>query len=119
MKKYLTLKNLGFALTFVASFLLVKQGIPKIIQTEEMINNFTYLKLLPFLTLVGVLEIAAAVLLLINKTSIYGAALVGSIMSAAVAVHLSVIGGGALVPLIIGLSAWTGYFLRTYPKDNA
>lgn len=118
MKKYLTLKNLGFALTFVSAFLLVKQAIPKIIQSEEMVNNFTYLKLLPYLTLVGVLEIAAAVLLLIDKTSIYGAALVGSIMSAAVAMHLSVIGSGALVPFLIGTFAWVGYFLKTFGKDK-
>ena len=82
------------------------------------VNNFTYLKLLPYLTLVGVLEIVAAVLLLINKTSVYGAALVGSIMSAAVAIHLSVIGGGALVPVLIGIFAWVGYFLRTYSKEK-
>lgn len=118
MKKYLTLKNLGFALTFVASFLLVKQGIPKLIQTEEMVGNFTFLKLLPYLTLVGVLEIAAAVLLLIDKTSVYGAALVGSIMSAALVMHLSVIGSGALVPFLIGTFAWVGYFLRTFAKDK-
>lgn len=118
MKKYLTLKNLGFAFTFLAAFLLVKQAIPKVIQTDEAINNFTYLKLLPFLVLVGILEIAAAVLMLINKTSIYGTALAGSVMSAAVAIHLSVIGGGALIPMLIGLLAWTGYFLSKCTKDK-
>jgi hypothetical protein len=119
MKKYLTLKNLGWALSIIASILILTSGAKKIIATEEMVNNFTYLKLLPYLTLVGVLEVAGAVLLLFNRTTIYGAALIGSLMSAAAAIHLSAIGSGASVPVLIGVFAWVGYSLRTFAVQKA
>jgi hypothetical protein len=119
MKKYLTLKNLGWTLTTLASILIFTSGAQKAIATQEMVGNFTYLKLLPYLTLVGVLEITGAFLLVFNRTSIYGAALIGSLMSAAVVIHLSVLGTSPLVPIVIGLLAWVGYSLRNFAVQKA
>jgi hypothetical protein len=84
--------------------------------TEEMVGNFTFLKLTPYMALVGILELGAAITLIIPRTSLYGAILAGSIMSGAVALHLSCMGGAnVLIPIIIGLLAWSGHCLRTYP----
>ena len=113
MKKYLTLKNLGWLLTVLVAVMLGMAAISKIIGTEEMIKNFTFMNLLPYIEFVGVLKLLAIVLLVIPRTSLYGAALVGSIMSAAVALHLSLMGGeGVVTPIVIGSMAWIGYFLR-------
>jgi hypothetical protein len=112
MKKHLTLQNLGWVFTAFAAIMMIMSGIQKIMGTEEMVNNFTYMKLLPYLSLVGVLELLGVGLLLFKKTSVYGAALIGSLMSAAVVMHLAIIGSGALMPVMIGASAWLGYFLR-------
>jgi uncharacterized membrane protein YphA (DoxX/SURF4 family) len=117
MKKYLTLKNLGWVFIILTAFMLLMSGTQKIIGTEEMVNNFTAVNLLPYLALVGVMEVIGVVLLLYPKTSIYGAVLISCIMSAAAAIHLSYMGGtGVIVPVILGLLAWTGHCLKEYSK---
>jgi uncharacterized membrane protein YphA (DoxX/SURF4 family) len=115
MKKYLTLKNLGWLLTAMVSFMLGMSGISKVIGTEEMVNNFTAMNLLPYLALLGVVEVAGVVLLIIPKMSKYGAVLLSSFLSGAVAIHLSMMGGaGVLVPIILGIMVWAAYYLRTH-----
>ena len=115
MKKYLTLKNLGWALTAILTFMLGISGMSKIIGTEEMINNFTFINLLPYLALMGVVELGGVALLCYPKTSKYGAILLSSYLSGAVAIHLSMMGGeGVLVPFILGLLVWSSHCLRTY-----
>lgn len=112
MKKHLTLKNLGWLFTAFVAVMMIMSGVQKVMGTEEMVNNFTYMKLLPYLSLVGVLELLGVGFLLFDKTTIYGAALIGSLMSAAVVMHLAIIGSGAVMPAMIGASAWLAYFLR-------
>ena len=115
MKKYLTLKKVGWVLTAIVTFMLGFSGLSKIIGTEEMINNFTFINLLPYLALLGVVELGGVVLLCIPKTSKYGAILLSSYLSGAVAIHLSVMGGeGVLVPFILGLLVWSSHCLRSY-----
>jgi uncharacterized membrane protein YphA (DoxX/SURF4 family) len=115
MKKYLTLKNLGWALTAILTFMLGMSGVSKIVGTQEMINNFTFMNLLPYLALLGVVELAGVVMLVIPKTSKYGAILLSSYLSGAVAIHLSMMGGtGVMMPFVLGLSVWSAHCLRTY-----
>ena len=115
MKKYLTLKNLGWVLTAAVVFLLGMSGVSKVIATDEMVKNFDFMKLTPCMALIGVLEIASIGLLVYPKTSIYGAVLASSLMSGAVSLHLSLMGGtGIVMPIVIGLLAWSGHCLRTY-----
>ena len=78
MKKYLTLKNLGWLLTFLVAFMLGMSSISKIMSTEEMVKNFTFMNLLPYLALLGFVELAGVVMLIIPKTSKYGAVLLSS-----------------------------------------
>jgi hypothetical protein len=116
MKKYLTLKNLGWLFIAMVVFMLGKSGVSKIMATEEMVNNFAYIKLSPYLGLVGLLEIIGVITLAIPRTSIYGAILISCIMSSAVTVHLSYMSGqNVIVPLLIGIWAWVGHCLRKYP----
>jgi len=90
-------------------------GVSKIVGTQEMINNFTFMNLLPYLALLGVVELAGVVMLVIPKTSKYGAVLLSSYLSGAVAIHLSMMGGtGVMMPFILGLAVWTAHCLRTY-----
>lgn len=115
MKNLLTLKNLGWLLTALVVFMLGKAGVSKILATQEMVGNFEYLKMTPYLGLVGVLEVVAVIALAIPRTSIYGAILISCIMSGALSVHLSCMGGqNVLMPILIGILAWTGHCLRKY-----
>lgn len=115
MKKYLTLKNLGWVLTALVTFMLGMSGVSKIVGTEEMIKNFTFMNLLPYLALLGVVELAGVVMLVIPKTAKYGAVLLSSYLSGAVAIHLAMMGGtGVMAPFILGLAVWSAYCLRTH-----
>jgi hypothetical protein len=60
-------------------------------------------------------ELAGVVMLIIPKTSKYGAVLLSSYLSGAVALHLAMMGGtGVMTPIILGLIVWTAHCLRTY-----
>ncbi len=88
-------------------------GISKILGTDEMVKNLTFMNLLPYIEFIGILELVAVALLVIPRTALYGAVLVGSLMSAAVSIHLSLMGGeGVTTPIVIGTMAWLSYFLR-------
>lgn len=115
MKKYITLKNFGWLLTALVTFMLGMSGVSKIVGTEEMVKNFTSMNLLPYLALLGVVELSGVVMLCIPKTSKYGAVLLSSYLSGAVAIHMAMMGGtGVLVPIILGLAVWSAYCLRSH-----
>ena len=114
MKKYLTFKNLGWLLTVLVTFMLGMSSVSKIIGTEEMVKNFTFMNLLPYLALLGVVELAGVILFIIPKTSKYGAVLISSYLSGAVAIHMAMMGGtGVMVPFVLGLAVWGAYYLRS------
>mgnify|MGYP003653229490 CR=1 FL=1 len=113
LKNLLTVKKVGWGLTIIVSLMLGMGGVSKLMGTEEMVNNFTFMNLLPYIEIIGIVEIAGVILLLIPKTSLYGAVILGSVMTAAVALHLSLMGGDNIaMPLMIGTAAWLSYFLR-------
>ena len=115
MKKYLTLKNLGWLLTVLVTFMLGMSSISKIVGTEEMVKNFTFMNLLPYLALLGFVELAGVLLLIYPKTSKYGAIILSCHLSGAVALHMAMMGGaGVILPFILGLAAWAGHCLRNY-----
>lgn len=109
----LTLANLGWVVTVVVAFMLGKGAVDKVRGTKEMVGNFEFMKLSKYRMMVGVGELLGVVLLLIPATSLYGAILIGSFMSAAVALHLSLMDGFKTnVPLLLGLGAFLGHLLR-------
>ena len=113
LSSLITTKNIGLGLNLFVFLVLGLGGINKIVGTTEMVNNFTFMNLLPYIEFIGIIEVVSVILLLIPRTSLYGAVLVGSIMSAAVALHLSLMGGDNITgPLMLGSFAWVGYFLR-------
>ena len=113
MKKHLTLVNLGWLFTAFVAIMLGMGGFSKIIGTEEMVNNFTFMNLTPYLTMVGILEVLGVILFVYPRTSLYGSVLLGSIMTGAVVMHLSMMGGsGVMTPIMLGSFAFIGYILR-------
>jgi len=105
---------IGWALTAAVAVMLGKGATEKIIGTKEMLGNFEFMKLEKYRVLTGVGELLGVILLAIPTTSVYGMVLVTSFMSAAVVIHLSLMGGAKTqVPLIIGLMAVLSHVLRT------
>jgi hypothetical protein len=105
---------IGWVLSAIVAAMLGKGAIEKIIGTQEMVGNFAYMKLEKFRVLTGVGELLGVILLLFPMTSLYGMVLITSFMSAAVVLHLSLMGGAKThLPLIIGLLAVISHVLRT------
>jgi hypothetical protein len=105
---------IGWVLSAIVAAMLGKGAIEKIIGTQEMVGNFAYMKLEKYRVLTGVGELLGVILLLFPMTSLYGMVLITSFMSAAVVLHLSLMGGAKThLPLIIGLLAVISHVLRT------
>lgn len=104
---------IGWVLSALTAVFLGKGAIEKIIGTQEMVGNFAYMKLEKYRMLTGVGELLSAILLLVPMTSLFGAILVFGFMSAAVVLHLALMGGAkTYVPMLVGLGALLGHFLR-------
>lgn len=115
MKKYLTLKNLGWLVTGIVSFMLGMGAIMKVTQADEMVKNFTNMNIMPYIRFVGIFELIGVVLLIIPRTSVYGALVLGTAMTGAVTLHFALFGGAmSLTPFLLGLGAWTAHCLRTH-----
>ena len=105
---------LGWVLTAVVAIMLGKGAVEKIIGTKEMVGNFAFMKLEKYRVLTGVGELLGVLLLIFPMTSLYGMVLVTSFMSAAVVLHLALMGGAkTYIPLLVGLLTLFSYVLRS------
>ena len=103
----------GWVLSVLTVLFLTKSAFDKIRGSQEMVGNFSYMKLEKYRVLIGVAELLGAVLLLIPATALYGVFLISCFMSAAVALHLSLMGGDKKeFPIIVGVATILGYVLR-------
>jgi hypothetical protein len=62
--------------------------------------------------LVGVIELTCVIVYLIPKTSVTGAILLTALFGGAIVTNVRVGDSGWVVPLILGLLAWGGLYLR-------
>ena len=109
------LSIIGWVLSVATALFLGKGAIDKLVGTQEMVGNFAFMKLEKYRVVTGLGELLGVVLLLIPATSLFGAILIASFMSAAVVMHLSLMGGSkTYIPIIIGLAALAGHFLRVF-----
>lgn len=105
---------IGWVLTVGVGAMLGKGAVEKIIGTQEMIGNFAYMKLDNYRVVTGVGELLGVILLAIPTTSLYGMVLITSFMSAAVVLHLALMGGAKTqIPIALGVGAILSYLLRT------
>lgn len=105
---------IGWVLTFSVAAMLGKGAVEKIIGTQEMVGNFAYMKLDKYRVTTGVGELLGVILLAIPMTSLYGMVLITSFMSAAVVLHLALMGGTKTeIPIALGIGAILSYLLRT------
>lgn len=108
----LTWYTLGWVLSALVTFMMLMSGVSKIVGTAEMVGNFEYMKLTPYLLMVGLMEVIGGIMLMVPRLSRYGAVLVASVMSAAVCMHLSLSMPNTMTPVVLGSMALMGYFLR-------
>ena len=109
------LSIIGWALSVATALFLGKGAIDKLVGTQEMVGNFAFMKLEKYRVVTGLGELLGVVLLLIPATSLFGAILIASFMSAATVMHLSLMGGAKIyIPIVIGVTGLLGHFLRVF-----
>lgn len=77
---------------------------------EQFVGTFGYAE--SALLWITALELACAAVYAIPRTAVLGAVLLTGYLGAAIATHVRVGDPGFVVPLLLGLSAWGGIFLR-------
>lgn len=101
-----------FLTVLVGLFLIGASGIPKFIDWPGKKEMFDHLGITADLSpVLGVIEIAVALLFLIPRTSFFGAILVTGYLGGAVWTHLRV-GDPWFFPIIIGVFMWIALGLR-------
>lgn len=103
--------RLGIAAMFVIA------ALPKLTAQAEPTAMFEQLGGAPMMYLTGVMELAAAVLLLVPKTKAYGAVLALGVMGGAIVSHLAVLGLGGMFPLAVVLFVAAGVLLALHRGD--
>ena len=103
----------GWILTgLLGLFLIVASGVPKFVDFPGKKEMFDHLGITTDLApVLGVLEIAVAILFLIPRTSFVGAILVTGYLGGAIWAHLRV-GDPWFFPIIIGVLMWLALGLR-------
>jgi hypothetical protein len=85
----------------------LKVGNYEAMQTQIESQGFT----VQSMTIIGIVEVACALIYLFPRTSVLGAALINGYLGGAILVH--VLGKEPIwAPLIFGVVAWLGIFLR-------
>jgi len=99
-------------LGIAAMFVMV--AVPKLAAQAEPVELFSRLGGAPMMYLTGVMELAAAVLLLVPKTKVYGAVLALGVMGGAIVSHLAVLGLGGMFPLAVVLFVAAGVLVALH-----
>ena len=77
---------------------------------EQWVGKFGFVE--GSLTGIGLLEIACVVVYLIPRTAVLGAVLLAGYLGGAVCAHVRIGDPGAVTPLLLGIFAWGGLYLR-------
>jgi hypothetical protein len=103
----------GRVVSALPVLMLLMSASMKLSHNAQMIEQFTgkYGYPAASLTPIACVELACALLFLVPQTSVLGAILVTGYLGGAVATHVRA-GEVFLVPLLLGVLAWVGVFLR-------
>ena len=102
----------GYILSALPVLMLVMSAAMKFAKPPPVVEGFKHLGLPEDLALgLGMLELACAAVYVIPRTSVLGAILLTGYLGGATVTHLRV-GDPFFMPVILGVLAWGGLFLR-------
>jgi uncharacterized membrane protein YphA (DoxX/SURF4 family) len=103
----------GRILSAIPVLMMLFAGIMKLIKPPSMVQGLAqYGYPESLVVIIGVVETACAILYLIPRTSILGAILVTAFLGGATATNVRVKDPSFVLPVIFGVLAWAGLFLR-------
>jgi hypothetical protein len=106
---------IGRVLSGLVFVLLVFSGVMKVAGSHEVLENFTGKFGYPAsaVSVIGAIEIAVVLLYAIPRTQVLGAILVTGYLGGAVATHARLGDPMLIGPLLLGVFAWGGLYLRS------
>jgi hypothetical protein len=104
----------GYGISALIVVALLFSAVFKFLQPEQLVNEFKRLEIPTDLaTWLGILEATCAVIYAIPRTAVLGAILVTGYLGGAILTHVRIYDGFAFVsPLVMGMLAWLGLYLR-------
>ncbi len=104
----------GRILTAIPALMLLTSSVMKIMRGPMVVSSFTNQFGYPASAVVpiGLLELICVILYLIPRTTVLGAILVAGYFGGAIATHLRIGDPSLIGPLILGVMAWGGLYLR-------
>lgn len=103
----------GWVLSALPAGLMIMSGSMKVAQAGPVLENWGKFGFpTSTMTPIGLLEIACAVIFLVPRTAVFGAVLVAAFLGGAVATHVRIADPQATGPIILGVLAWVGLWLR-------
>jgi uncharacterized membrane protein YphA (DoxX/SURF4 family) len=111
--KWMTIS--GWVLTLLMTAALIMSGVMKFSNDPQLLEGLEKMRLThEVVKKIGVVEIACAVLYLFPPTTVLGAMLLTGYLGGAVFVHVQLGDpiGNIVTPVVIGVLAWLGVYLR-------
>ncbi len=104
----------GWVLSGILTFVFLPSAFFKIVQPAGFIEEWSKTYPAPSALPLGIIELALFVLYLIPKTRYLGGLLMLAYLGGAVATHLHAGDGMFFVPILVGIIAWLGLYLRDH-----
>jgi hypothetical protein len=104
----------GRVLSALPVVMMLLSGVAKLAHAPQVVENMTGKFGYPegTITPIGLIEVACAVVYAIPRTSVLGAVLVAGYFGGAVATHVRIGDPSFIAPLLLGIFAWLGLYLR-------
>ena len=102
----------GWVLSGILAFLFLPSAFFKLAQPEGFLEEWTKSYPAGAARPLGIIELAMFVLYLVPKTRYLGGLIMLAYLGGAVATHLHAEDGNFPVPVLVGIIAWLGLFLR-------
>jgi len=111
--KWMTIS--GWILTLLVTAALIMSGVMKFSNDPQLLEGLEKMRLThEVVKKIGIVEISCAVLYLFPPTTVLGAMLLNGYLGGAVFVHVQLGDpiGNIITPVVIGVLAWLGVYLR-------
>jgi hypothetical protein len=103
----------GRIISALPVLLMVFSGVMKLVKPPSLVDGFHQLGLPLSLSVgLGILEISCAVIYVIPRTAVLGAILITGYFGGAILTNVRLANPAWVMPLILGMLAWGGLFLR-------
>src|SRR4051812_37931606 len=102
----------GWVLSGILTFVFLPSAFFKIVQPAGFIEEWSKTYPAPSAMPLGIIELAMFVLYLVPRTRYLGGLLMLAYLGGAVATHLHAGDGMFFVPILVGIIAWLGLYLR-------